>query len=96
MESEYTKWETAIKTMKGYNDDLSYFVYPIYVSNDNTLRVDRVKDLQNNITFNVTFKGVTFCNVTDVTIDEDDDINFLSSKLHGMVGFIEKKHWFYG
>ncbi len=93
--TEYSEWKTVKSMIDNYTDDLDYFVYLIYRSNDNQIEISRVKDLQNNITFNISYKGVTFCNVTDISIDEDDDVIFMSKRLHGMVGFIEKKHWMY-
>lgn len=94
METNYQKWKSGIAVMNGYTDDLDYFVYPIYRSNDNELEISRVKDFQGKITFNLKFRGIEFININTVTIDQDDDINIYKNG-GGLVGFIAKKDWFY-
>lgn len=91
----YEDWKTGIRTMENYTDDLDYFIYPIYRSDDKKLEIARIKDFQGKITFNVRFNGVEFINIDKVGIDQDDDICIYKNHA-GLVGVIAKRFWLYG
>lgn len=91
--TDYEDWkmlEKMIDTYKG--DDINLMSYPVWYSNDNTLKLYRIKDFENKITFVVKHKGLCLMSVTSVKIDEDDEICFYG-KGKGLIAYIERKDW---
>ena len=91
--TDYSDWkmlEKMIDTYKG--DDIPFTSYPVWYSNDNTLKLYRVKDFNDNISFIVKVKGLNLMGVTSVRLDDDDEIDFYG-KGKGLIAYIEKKDW---